>query len=243
MARVQTSIEHNGIRVPIEVHLEQRKTLRAAFGKNKVIVRIPRSLPQEEQRREYETAKKWIAKTLNKKPELLNQFIFKSYDNTIIVVMGDEYTITLEETNLKSCRGKLSNKKICLSIPAAWDSSVSSEMSKKTLAKLFGKAYQQQISEEVQSLNLLHFNRDINTIKLKYNKSNWGSCSSNKNINLSTRLLLAPAKVREYVIIHELAHLKEMNHSPRFWKIVEEACPEYKQHEKWLTKNGPSIDF
>jgi predicted metal-dependent hydrolase len=78
---------------------------------------------------------------------------------------------------------------------------------------------------------------------LKYNQTNWGSCSTRGNINLSTRLLFAPDDVIDYVIIHELAHLLEMNHSNRFWNIVKKAMPEYREKEVWLKKNGHLCDF
>jgi predicted metal-dependent hydrolase len=79
---------------------------------------------------------------------------------------------------------------------------------------------------------------------LKYNrlgitgaKSRWGSCSSRKNINFSWRLMMAAPKVIDYVIIHELAHLKEMNHSAAFWKIVEKFMPDFRECRKWLKDN------
>ena len=79
---------------------------------------------------------------------------------------------------------------------------------------------------------------------LKYNKSRitsarsrWGSCSSKKNLNFSYRLMLTPGDVIDYVIIHELAHLKHMNHSKNFWNQVESMMSNYKEKEKWLKKN------
>jgi predicted metal-dependent hydrolase len=70
----------------------------------------------------------------------------------------------------------------------------------------------------------MYFQKPIKSVNLKYNLSNWGSCSTKGNINLSTRLLFAPDDVIDYVIIHELAHLLEMNHSPHFWAIVKRQC-------------------
>ena len=76
-----------------------------------------------------------------------------------------------------------------------------------------------------------------------FNSSNWGSCSSNKIINLSTRLLFAPPEVIDYVIIHELAHLVEANHSKRFWDLVASKMPNYKEQEQWLKTHGRHLDF
>jgi predicted metal-dependent hydrolase len=72
-------------------------------------------------------------------------------------------------------------------------------------------------------------------------KTRWASCSRNGNLNFSWRLLMFPPEVRDYVVIHELCHLKEMNHSRAFWSLVAEFCPDYNVHRKWLKENGPLL--
>lgn len=79
----------------------------------------------------------------------------------------------------------------------------------------------------------------------KYNKINitnaqkrWASCSSKKNLNFSWRLIMAPLPVIDYVIIHELVHLEEKNHTKNFWVKVKMLMPDYKKHKEWLKKNG-----
>ena len=108
---------------------------------------------------------------------------------------------------------------------------------------MIGKHFHADISKRVHALNKDFFQKDIKSVNLKYNSSNWGSCSTKGNINLSTRLLFAPDEVIDYVIIHELTHLIEMNHSSKFWKIVKSIMPDYKQKEKWLKVNGGDCDF
>ncbi|WP_428023165.1 M48 family metallopeptidase [Arcobacter sp.] len=71
-------------------------------------------------------------------------------------------------------------------------------------------------------------------IKYRNNKSRWGSCSYDNTINLNLNLLKFPANVIEYVVIHELAHIKHKNHSKKFWDLVEMYCPKYKECEKLL---------
>ncbi len=78
-------------------------------------------------------------------------------------------------------------------------------------------------------------------ITLRETKSRWGSCSSEGNLNFSWRLILAPSDVLAYVCAHEVAHLKEMNHSPRFWRHVETLNPDYRRQIIWLKKNGPTL--
>lgn len=75
-------------------------------------------------------------------------------------------------------------------------------------------------------------------IFIKDQKSCWGSCSARKNLNFNWRLVLMPEEILDYVMVHELAHLKQLNHSPEFWRIVEEVLPDYKVRRKWLKENG-----
>lgn len=70
-------------------------------------------------------------------------------------------------------------------------------------------------------------------IAIREQKTRWGSCSSKKNLNFNWKLILTPVFLQEYVVVHELAHLKEMNHSKAFWKEVEKIIPDYKNRVKW----------
>lgn len=79
------------------------------------------------------------------------------------------------------------------------------------------------------------------TITIREQKTRLGSCSSRGNLNFNWRLLLAPEPVLDYVVVHELAHRKEMNHSSRFWGIVEEIMPDYRQYREWLKQYGDCL--
>ncbi len=78
-------------------------------------------------------------------------------------------------------------------------------------------------------------------VRVKDQRSLWGSCSREGNLNFSWRLTLAPSEVLDYVVVHELAHRLEMNHSRRFWAHVEKHCPDYRAHRKWLRRNGEAL--
>ena len=75
-------------------------------------------------------------------------------------------------------------------------------------------------------------------ITIRDQKTRWGSCSSGGNLNFNWRLLLMPERVMDYVIVHELAHRREMNHSAAFWQIVETYLPDYRERRQWLKENG-----
>ncbi|MCH4191591.1 MAG: M48 family metallopeptidase [Butyrivibrio sp.] len=82
---------------------------------------------------------------------------------------------------------------------------------------------------------------EYENVFIKAQKTRWGSCSDRGNINLNCLLTQVPPYVRRYVIVHELAHRKEMNHSERFWKIVADEMPDYQKSVRWLKKHGDSI--
>lgn len=75
-------------------------------------------------------------------------------------------------------------------------------------------------------------------ITIRTQHTRWGSCSSKGNLNFNCLLALAPKHVMDYVVVHELCHRKELNHSERFWKEVERVLPDYKAQRKWLRENG-----
>jgi len=75
-------------------------------------------------------------------------------------------------------------------------------------------------------------------ITLRMQKTRWGSCSAKKNLNFNILLMLAPPEVIDSVIVHELCHLREMNHSPRFYELVRSVYPEYDKWNRWLKQNG-----
>ena len=78
----------------------------------------------------------------------------------------------------------------------------------------------------------------VTRISVRNQRWRWGSCSRSGHICLNWRLVTMPESVRDYVLIHELMHLKRLDHSPKFWKLVAEACPEYEEARAWLRGRG-----
>ena len=81
------------------------------------------------------------------------------------------------------------------------------------------------------------------SVKLSIAKSKWGSCSYDNKLLFSWRLIMCPTEVIEYVVVHELAHIIEKNHSKAFWNEVKKVLPDYKEHRKWLKDNSGLMDL
>jgi predicted metal-dependent hydrolase len=79
---------------------------------------------------------------------------------------------------------------------------------------------------------------EVRRVSVRNQRSRWGSCSRHGTISLNWRLIQTPAFVRDYIILHELAHLKEMNHSRRFWREVSRLCPDFVRAERWLKEHS-----
>jgi len=236
----QFYIEINGRQIPAKLIREARRSIRASVGKAAVTVRMPLKLSVQEQQAYLSKFKTWLEKKLAQQPAMLARFEGKDYQDGDTLVIGKrKYVLEINYSDKHSSSGRLKNGVIALKISQTTDQKTLGNL----ISRLVAKDYSLEITQRVQRLNDLHFKKPIHSITLKNLHSRWGSCSSKGNINLSTRLLFAPEAVRDYVIIHELAHLTEMNHSPRFWKLVATAMPDYKLQEKWLKEHGEQCRF
>ncbi|MBL9173115.1 MAG: M48 family metallopeptidase [Verrucomicrobiales bacterium] len=98
------------------------------------------------------------------------------------------------------------------------------------------------LPQRVRELATLHgLDAKISAVSVRNQRTRWGSCSARGRISLNWRLVQVPPSVRDYVILHELAHLVHLNHSARFWTLVESLCPGYREEEAWLKRSGRSV--
>jgi predicted metal-dependent hydrolase len=98
------------------------------------------------------------------------------------------------------------------------------------------------ISERVKQYSQ-QYNFTPKQVKISSAKTRWGSCSSSGTVNFTWRLVMAPLDVIDYVVVHELVHLRVKDHSSKFWKAVEAIYPEYKKQRKWLRENGEKLNL
>jgi hypothetical protein len=143
--------------------------------------------------------------------------------------------------------GKSYNLKIVADLNPALVLSQKFYLSRRALPKaesVFTKWYREQaravISERVKLYATRHGFK-YRKIRITSARTRWGSCSSMGNLNFTWRLVMAPPEVIDYVVVHELAHLRVSNHSKEFWNQVEHIMPDYKQRLRWLKENGQKL--
>ncbi len=103
--------------------------------------------------------------------------------------------------------------------------------------------HEKLLEEVTRQSNIISkkYNLNYAKISVRDNSSRWGSCSNKKNLSFSLRLSLVPIEIIEYVVAHEMSHLKEMNHSKKFWSLVEKIYPDYKNAKLWLKKKSRDL--
>ena len=230
--------------LPVEIVIEPRNGSRYSMTRKRIIMRLPTGTTAEGVHKELQKLQDWVLKISDKKPTLLAPYTAKKYENGSEIKVGvRQYFLQIDEDDRATHSARLVGNTIALqlstrSTPAHRDKSI-----RTLLSRVIAGDFHRDIADRVHAINRRTFNRPIKNIYLKYNHSNWGSCSSDGNVNLSTRLLFAPIDVQDYVIVHELAHLVELNHSDRFWALVEAHIPNYTEKEQWLKLNGALCDF
>lgn len=171
--------------------------------------------------------KKWIIKNINRLTD--NPYNF----NENIIFLGNKYIINIELSQKESIY--LDNEFVYIKTKSKDDNYIQNMLVSwyKEQAKIILVNRINRLSEMCKLFP--------HKIIIKDQKTRWGSCNSRKEIRLNWRLVLMPSNVIDYIIIHELCHLKIMNHSNEFWRLVKKYIPNYKECNIWLNENGRSL--
>lgn len=240
----ETSLTIRGVEVPVKVVLEKRRYYRYALTRRCALLRLPSSASDKDVGQHLHRLGQWVEELAGQKPEVLAHFRGHNYrDGDGLLVNERRYVLQIHDEQRSTHVGYLEGKTIVLRLCSHVTASERTKAIRVLLSRVVAGDFQAEIERRVHEINRRTVNRPIRRISLKYNTSNWGSCSSRGNINLSTRLLFAPQEVQDYVILHELAHLVEHNHSDRFWALVKQYMPDYRRHEKWLRENSHLCRF
>lgn len=239
--RTDTVWRINDIDIPVRIVQEWRQNNRISINKDKIILRVP-LIEGYMLKESYKSwAMEWITQQLNEHPEIKQRFIVKQYHSGDQILLPNKvYQLEIKTEDRKTSSAKLQKTGVILIKLSDHIHSIhqKSKTISTLLSRVIGQDQQPRVASRIAAINQHYFQESIKQVRLKNNSSNWGSCSSSGNINISTRTLFAPLEVQDYVFVHELAHLKELNHSPKYWSIVESVMPDYKRHEKWLKEHG-----
>jgi len=173
----------------------------------------------------------WIQKKLSQIPEYREH---KFIDGELFYYLGSQYPLRFDE-NVKNDRritAKLSPE----------NRGVFIANNKTQLQKLYRYLARNYLAKRLKELSK-YTNIPYEKMRLSSAHTRWGSCSSNGTISLNWKLIMAPAGIIDYVIIHELCHVRHMNHSRLFWQLVTHYLPDCKERRKWLRQNSNKLVF
>ena len=220
--------------IPYQLERRTRRTVGLKVTQAGLVVHVPLRLALSDIEFILQTKQAWIIEKLatqqqNQPPAVIWQTGQK------LCLLGNEVVLIVNQSVANKAVYLLDNTLIA-SQPNPADATL---IARKTI--LWYK--KQALSDFARRLEVYSVKLNIPTPKLLLSnaKSRWGSCNARGEIRLNWRLIQAPPAIINYVVCHELAHLKEMNHSAKFWAIVEKLVPHYKQVEKDLKKLSPAL--
>jgi predicted metal-dependent hydrolase len=172
--------------------------------------------------------KYWIREKLAELPELIQ---YK--DGAIIPILGDEVAIEISyDPKLKKTDIQLKNNTLFVST----NKEDPSTRIKRFIINLAKERLSALAHEKAAIID-----KEISLIEVKDTISRWGSCSYDAKLCFSWRLIFAPPEAFDYVVGHEVAHLKHMDHSPAFWHLCEDICADYSRGKTWMKRNGGEL--
>lgn len=225
--------------IPYNIEKKNRKTMAIKIMEDGlVIVSIPKRTSMKVAKKFAESKANWILKNRKTVMNISNEKLNTYKTGKKLYVMGDLYLLRIsKETKLKKASIELGQNEIVLS---TFDDRP--DFVRDVLEKWYGVQAKKFFSYRTE-LHAKKLNLEYNQIRIKNQKTRWGSCSSKRNLNYNLRLMMAPVEIIDYIIIHELCHLVHLNHSADFWKLVETIQPDYRVRRELLNKWAPKLNF
>ena len=208
--------------IKYKIIFKKRKNISILLDKDgNIIINAPKNISKKYIDNFVQSNKKWIEN--NKK--VIQQ---RSKNKTTLLYLGEETKLLISNEDFENIKFNGINFYI-------------SRKNKDNSKELLHKFYIDQANKIIKKRIIFYtkkYNFKINKIKISNANTRWGSCGAQNNININWKLIMADKKIIDYVIIHELAHTIEHNHSKNFWGIIENIMPDYKERKDWLRKNG-----
>lgn len=207
----------------------QRFTLRLPPNGGDPVVTLPTDGSAKAARRFVEKERGWLAARLKRRPEAV-----PFADGAVVPLRGEPHLIVHDGPRRGTVRRDAGGELPELRVAGAAEHLPRrlTDWMKHEARRDLGNA----VADHTAALDLA-----MAPVHVRDTSSRWGSCSSRGTLSFSWRLVLAPPHILHYVAAHEVAHLKEMNHSQRFWRIVHELCPETEAARSWLRHYGPQL--
>ena len=195
----------------------------------RVVVYAPYNTPKWEIGKFVESKQSWISEKLSEREGLIKPVEKKFLPGEEFFYLGELYPLEIEDNFHQGPLLKLSFGKFILSKNHI-------QGARALFIEWYRKQAREKLAERIDyySNRLQLFPRGI---KITSARSRWGSCSRDDHLCLSWRIVMAPLRVLDYVLIHELAHIKEKNHSKKFWNYLGSILPGYKEHRRWLREH------
>ncbi len=230
-----------GRELAIRVVRSRNRNGYATVSDSGITISIPSGLPAPKSEEMASDLYKKIRTYVLKHPYRFVESRISFYDGKVTSPMGLDITIRKEASVCKSPSYKLENRTIVVRVPTNLDTEQEKELLGSTAIRALSSSMYGFVAGRVNRINRLSFNARIKGVRIHLFKNMWGSLSPDNTITINLKLLYAPPSVLDYVIVHELSHTVEMNHTKRFWRTVERAMPDYKEKRAWLKEHGPAI--
>ena len=181
-----------------------------------------------------ESKRDWIMKKLeeyNVSPRKAKEY----EDGEKFQILGESYYLNIYYKDINNAILNVENEKIEIILPLSYAEEDNTEQIKKMIDKMYYMIAEKEVESAMEKTRKM-VGLAPEEYKIKKIKYAWGTCSSRKVITINQNLMMYSRKAIEYVVLHEICHLKYMNHSKKFWEMVESYMPDYKEAEKELKK-------
>lgn len=176
----------------------------------------------------------WLARKWRKYDEYRDRAPDRTFEpGETFPYQGDDHTLRVRDVD----EHEITDEEIVLAKYAVEESSIQDE-----LEALF-REQARTLFEEVAAEHADEMGVEYEGLAVRNQRTRWGSCSPKQNLSFNWRLIMAPPEIAEYVVVHELAHLREQNHTNRFWRIVREQLPDYRERANWLEEHSVDLIF
>lgn len=232
-------IENGDERIYYTLRRTKRKTIGIIVDRNgDVKVHAPFCVSEKQVCEVVRKKADWIIKKVNEVKERNSNLVCRQFvSGEKFLYLGKEYTLAIVEKDLSKSEVFIQGDTLAVYIPWGLYAESMRQAIEAALIKWYRQRFAEIAKERIDKYSL-QLKVAPCKVMIKNQKTRWGSCSKKRNVNLNWRLIMAPVDIIDYVIVHELCHLKVMNHSKHFWNLVASVLPNCHESRKWLKVNG-----